>query len=149
VGGVVARTLVAAFPSMDALAGATVEALQTTEGVGPHIAQSVVDWFSRPRHLEVIEKLRRAGLQLQAEAAARAPGPLTGLTIVNTGTLPTLSRDEAKAFIEAHGGKVTDSVSQKTDYLVLGEAPGSKLAKARALGAKIIGEGELRKLAGV
>jgi DNA ligase (NAD+) len=148
VGGVVARTLVAAFPSIDALAGATVEALQTTEGVGPHIAESVVDWFSRPRHREVIEKLRRAGLQLQAEAGAHAPGPLTGLTFVITGSLPTLGREEAKAFIEARGGKVTDSVSKKTDYLLLGEAPGSKLAKAQALGTKIIGEEELRKLAG-
>ncbi len=149
VGGVVARTLVGGkFNSIDKLAGATVEELQTVEGVGPHIAQSVVDWFSRPRHGKVIEKLRRAGLQMQTEAAAQAPGPLTGLTFVITGTLPTLSRDEAKAFVEAHGGKVTDSVSQKTDYLVLGEAPGSKLAKAQALGTKIIGEEELRRLVG-
>jgi DNA ligase (NAD+) len=158
VGGVVAKMIVAAFPSLVELVGdvepvgdkvplakATVEGLQRVEGVGPHIAQSVVNWFSRPRHRQVIEKLRRAGLQMEAEVA-QAPGPLTGLTFVITGNLPTLSRDEAKAFIEAHGGKVTDSVSQKTDYLVLGEAPGSKLAKAQALGTKLIGEGELRKL---
>jgi DNA ligase (NAD+) len=148
VGGVVARTLVAAFPSMDGLAGASVEALEGVEGVGPHIAQSVVDWFSRPRHQQVVDKLRRAGLHMQAEVPTGAPQPLAGLTFVITGTLPTMSRDQAQAFIEARGGKVTGSVSQKTDYLLLGENPGSKLAKAQALGTKIISEEELRGLAG-
>jgi DNA ligase (NAD+) len=150
-GGIVARTLVAAFPSMDKLAHATLEDLQTVEGVGPHIAQSVTDWFSRPRHHEVIEKLRAAGLRMEeakAEGAPQAAGPLAGLTFVITGTLPTLSRDEAKALIEANGGKVTESVSKNTAYLLLGEAPGSKLAKAQALGTKIIDEEELRKLVG-
>jgi DNA ligase (NAD+) len=147
VGGVVARTLVRAYPSMDALAGASVEDLEAIEGIGPHIAQSVVDWFSRPRHQQVIDKLRRAGLRMQAEAPAEAPQPLAGLTFVITGTLPTMSRDQAKAFIEARGGKVTGSVSRKTDYLLSGENPGSKLAKAQSLGTKIIGEEELRELA--
>jgi DNA ligase (NAD+) len=148
VGGVVARTLVRAFPSVDALAGARVEDLETVEGIGPHIAQSVVDWFSRPRHRQVIDKLRRAGLHMRAEVSAESPGPLAGLTFVITGTLPTMSRDQAAAFIEARGGKVTGSVSQKTDYLLLGEHPGSKLAKAQSLGTKIIGEEELSELAG-
>jgi DNA ligase (NAD+) len=148
VGGVVARTLVAAFPSMEALAAAGVEDLQRVEGIGPHIAQSVADWFSRPRHRQVIDKLGRAGLRMRAEAAAQAPQPLVGLTFVITGTLPGMSRDDAQALIEAHGGKVTDSVSKKTDYLLLGESPGSKLAKAQALGTKIIGEEELRRLVG-
>ena len=107
-----------------------------------------MDWFSRLRHRQVIKKLRRAGLQMQDEAISHAPGPLAGLTFVITGSMPTLSREEAKAFIEAHGGKVTDSVSKKTDYLLLGEAPGSKLAKAQALGTKIIGEEGLKKLVG-
>jgi DNA ligase (NAD+) len=154
VGSVVAQTLVSAFPSMDALAGATVEELETIEGIGPHIAQSVVDWFSRPRHRELIEKLRRAGVSMKAEMAAIQPGvatesplPLASLTFVITGTLPTMSRDEAKVFIQAHGGKVTGSISQKTDYLLLGENPGSKLAKAQSLGTKVISEEELRKLA--
>jgi len=147
VGGVVARTLVAAFPSMDGLAGASVEALEGVEGVGPHIAQSVVDWFSRPRHQQVVDKLRRAGLQMQAEVPTGAPQPLAGLTFVITGTLPTMSRDQAQAFIEARGGKVTGSVSKKTDYLLLGENPGSKLAKAQSLGTKIISEEELQEIA--
>jgi DNA ligase (NAD+) len=146
VGGVVARTLVRAYPSMDALAGATVEELERVEGVGPHIAQSVVDWFGRPRHQQVIDKLRKAGLRMQAEVLAEAPQPLAGLTFVITGTLPTMSRDQAKAFIEARGGKVTGSVSKKTDYLLLGENAGSKLAKAQSMGTKIIGEEELREL---
>jgi DNA ligase (NAD+) len=146
VGGIVARTLVAALPSMEALAAAGVEDLQQVEGIGPHIAQSVADWFSRPRHREVIDKLRRAGLRMRAEAAAQTPQPLAGQTFVITGTLPGMSRDDAQALIEAHGGKVTDSVSKKTDYLVVGESPGSKLAKAQTLGIKIIGEEELRKL---
>jgi DNA ligase (NAD+) len=146
VGSVVARTLVAAFPSMEALAAAGVEDLTQVEGIGPHIAQSVADWFSRPRHREMIDKLRRAGLRMRSEVAAQAAQPLAGLTFVITGTLPALSRDDAQALIEAHGGKVTDSVSKKTSYLVVGENPGSKLAKAQALGTKIIGEEELRKL---
>jgi DNA ligase (NAD+) len=147
VGGVVARALMAAFPSMEALAGASPEELEAIEGIGPRIAHSVVDWFSRPRHQEVIEKLRRAGVRMQAEAAEALPQPLAGLTFVITGTLPTMSRDEAQAFIESHGGKVTGSVSKKTDYLLLGENPGSKLAQAQSLGTKLISEAELQKLA--
>jgi DNA ligase (NAD+) len=146
VGGVVARTLVTAFPSMDKLAAASAEALESVEGIGPHIAQGVVDWFGRPRHQEVIEKLRGAGLHMQAEAAVQGAQPLTGMTFVITGTLPTMSRDQAKALIEAQGGKVTGSISSKTDYLLLGENPGGKLAKAQSLGTKIIGEEELREL---
>ena len=147
VGGVVARTLVRAFPSMDALSAAGVEDLETVEGIGPHIAQSVVDWFSRPRHQQLIDKLRQAGLRMQAEAPTEAPQPLAGLTFVITGTLPTMSRDQAKAYIEARGGVVTGSVSKKTDYLLLGEGPGSKLAKAQSLGTKIISEEDLLELA--
>jgi DNA ligase (NAD+) len=148
VGGVVARTLVGAFPSMEALAAAGVEDLQGIEGVGPHIAAGVVEWFERPRNQQVILKLRQAGVRMQAEARAELPQPLAGLTFVVTGTLPTMSRDQAKAFIEARGGKVSGSVSGKTDYLVLGENPGSKLNQARSLGTSIIDEAELRRLAG-
>ncbi len=148
VGGVVARTLVETFPSIEALAGARVEELEAVEGIGPHIAQSVVDWFSRERHQQVIEKLRHAGLQMQAETRAQASQPLAGLTFVVTGTLPTMSRDQAQAFIEAHGGKVTGSISKKTDYLLLGENPGGKLAKAQSLGTAIVSEEDLRELAG-
>ncbi|MGQ9502927.1 MAG: NAD-dependent DNA ligase LigA [Anaerolineae bacterium] len=148
VGSIVARTLVEHFPSLDALAAATEEELQQVEGIGPEIARSVVDWFARPRHQEVLRKLRAAGLRTEAAPRAVAVGaaPLRGLTFVITGTLPTLSRDQARALIEAAGGKVTESVSRKTDYLVLGENPGSKLEKARELGIKIIDEAALRRM---
>jgi DNA ligase (NAD+) len=147
VGGIMARTLVEAFPSMDALARAGVEELQSVEGVGPHIAHGVVEWFDLARNRQVIDKLRRAGVRMEAEVHRRAAQPLAGLTFVITGTLPTMSRDEASAFIEARGGKVTGSVSRKTDYLVAGDSPGSKLDKAQALGIRIIGEDALRTLA--
>jgi DNA ligase (NAD+) len=148
VGNIVAKTLVEHFPSLDALAAATEEELQRVEGIGPEIARSVVDWFARPRHQEVLRKLRAAGVRTEAAPRAVAEGaaPLRGLTFVITGTLPTLSRDQARALIEAAGGKVTDSVSRKTDYLVLGENPGSKLEKARELGIKIIDEATLRQM---
>jgi DNA ligase (NAD+) len=100
----------------------------------------------------VLKKLKAAGVWPQGGASAnvkrRASDTLEGKTFVITGTLPTWSRDDAKEFIESHGGKVTDNVSKKTSYLVLGEAPGSKYDKAKSLGVKIIGEDELRKLAG-
>lgn len=150
VGGIVARTLVARFHSLEELSSATVDDLQAVAGVGPQIAQSVVDWFARPRHREVLRKLRAADVRVQADVkhAAPAAARLAGLTFVITGTLPTLSREAARAVIESAGGKVTDSISKKTDYLVLGESPGSKLSKAQALGIKIIDEDDLRRLAG-
>ena len=127
----------------------SLDELQAVEGVGPHIAEMVVDWFARPANRKVLRKLKAAGVWPQAGASeAKVEGPLTGLTFVVTGTLPTLSRDGAKELIESSGGKSADSVSKKTDYLVLGENPGSKLEKAQKLGVKVIGEPELRKLAG-
>ncbi|HTX89612.1 MAG TPA: NAD-dependent DNA ligase LigA [Anaerolineales bacterium] len=147
VGEVSAGDLSRAFPSLDLLAKAGEEQLQTISGIGPNIAAAIVDWFSRERNQKVLEKLKAAGVwPVGAASAAPADGPLSGLTFVVTGTLPTLSRDGVKEFIESHGGKVTDSVSKNTSYLVLGEAPGSKLQKAQALGVKIIGEEELMKL---
>ena len=149
VGEVAAQDLARAFGNLDALAAASVEDLQSVEGVGPHIAEMVVDWFARPANRHVLKKLKAAGVWPQAAAGeAKREGPLTGLTFVVTGTLPSLSRDGAKALIESNGGKAIDSVSKKTDYLVLGENPGSKLQKAQSLGVKVIGEAELRKLAG-
>jgi DNA ligase (NAD+) len=110
-----------------------------------------VDWFSRPVNQKVLKKLKAVGVWPKGGEASnvksRASDQFDGLTFVITGTLPTWSRDDAKAFIESHGGKVTDSVSKKTSYLVLGEAPGSKFDKAKALGVKIVGEAELKKLA--
>ena len=150
VGEVSARDLASHFMSLDNLSKATVDDLQAVEGIGPNIAEAIVDWFSRTRNRKVLEKLKRAGVWPVSEPSTAGSGQLSevlaGMTFVITGTLPTFSRDQAKELIEAHGGKVTDSVSKKTSYLVLGESPGSKFDKAKTLGVKIIGEDELRKL---
>ncbi len=146
VGGVVATSLANAFGSIDALANASAEAIDDVEGIGPVLAQSIVDWFHDPYHQQVLDKLRRAGVNMEAKAKARASDALDGLTFVLTGTLPTLSRDEAAALIEAHGGKVIGSVSKKTSYVLMGESPGSKADKARQLGVPIIGEDDLKRM---
>jgi DNA ligase (NAD+) len=152
VGEVGAADLANHFGDLDALSKARAEDLQQIDGIGPSVAESVAEWFSRPVNKNVIRKLKAAGVWPQGGAGATGKSRLSdafdGLTFVITGTLPTFSRDDAKEFIESHGGKVTDSVSKKTSYLVLGEAPGSKYDKAKSLGVKIIGEEELKKLAG-
>jgi DNA ligase (NAD+) len=148
VGEVSARDLAEHFQSLDVLAGATVDDLQTIDGVGPNIAAAIVDWFARDRNLSILQKLKAAQVwpqQKQSNVSMQAQH-LSGLTFVVTGTLPTFSREEVKEFIELHGGKVIDSVSKKTSYLVLGENPGSKHTKALSLGVPVISEGELRKL---
>ena len=150
VGEVVANELGARYSDLDALGRAGSDELQTIEGIGPNIAQAVVDWFSRPANREVVEKLHRAGvwpLQKQISLPDR-PQPLAGLSFVVTGTLPTLSREGVKEYIQIHGGKVVDLVSKKTSYLVQGESPGSKVNKAQELGVPILDEAGLRKLAG-
>jgi DNA ligase (NAD+) len=150
VGEVAAADLATHFGNMEAFSAASLEGLQQIEGIGPNIAQGIVDWFARPANQHILEKLHTAGVWPRQEAAYQpaGPRPLEGLTFVVTGTLPSLSRDDAKALIQAHGGKVVDSVSQKTSYLVLGENPGSKLDKARQLNVPILDEAGLRKLAG-
>jgi DNA ligase (NAD+) len=152
VGEVSAGDLARAFPDLDALARAKVADLVQMDGVGESTAEGIVDWFSRPVNQKVLKKLKTVGVWPKGGAAtgakSRASNAFDGLTFVITGTLPTFSRDDAKEFIESHGGKVTDSVSKKTSYLVLGEAPGSKFDKAKSLGVKIVGEAELKKLAG-
>jgi DNA ligase (NAD+) len=151
-GEVSAADLAGHFADLDALSRAGADDLQQIAGIGPSVAESAAEWFSRPVNKKVIEKLRSARVWPQggagANAKSRASNVLEGKTFVITGTLPTFSRDDARDFIESHGGKVTDSVSKKTSYLVLGEAPGSKYDKAKSLGVKIIGEDELKKLAG-
>jgi DNA ligase (NAD+) len=119
------------------------------DGVGPNIAEAIVDWFSRERNQKVLEKLKASGVWPQSSAVndPSSTGALSGLTFVVTGTLSGFTREGVKEFIESHGGKVTDSVSKKTSYLVRGEASGSKLQNAQGLDVKIIGEEELRKLA--
>jgi DNA ligase (NAD+) len=150
VGGVVAGLVVAAFPSIDALQRATQEDLEAIEGIGPRIAESIVAWFSRAPNQTLIDKFRQAGVTLQAAVKPNGestPQTLAGFTFVITGTLSSWSRDEAKNFIEQHGGKVTGTVSGKTDFLVAGEKAGSKLDRAQALGIPILDEDSLKKLA--
>ena len=124
--------------------------MQTIEGIGPNIARGIVDWFASQTNQKVLEKLQQAGIWPQAESRQENSLPQTfkNLTFVITGTLPVWTREEAKAFIETRGGKVTDSVSTKTNYLLLGAEPGSKYEKARALGIQIIDEAELLRMAG-
>ncbi|MFM7734911.1 MAG: NAD-dependent DNA ligase LigA, partial [Alphaproteobacteria bacterium] len=149
VGGVVADTLVGHFGSIDAIAAAGAETLQAVPGIGPILARNVEEWFAGGKNRQVVEKLRQAGVRMEEEpAAAAAPGPLDGKVFVVTGTLPTLSRDRATEIVREAGGKVTGSVSAKTDYVVAGESPGSKLEKARKLGVAVIDEAELLRLAG-
>jgi DNA ligase (NAD+) len=144
-----AGDLARAFGDLSALSRATAEDLQQIEGVGPNIAESLVDWFAQPSNQKLLKKLKAAGVWPAAKKdEKRKQGALNGLTFVVTGTLEGFSRDGIKEFIEGNGGKVTDSVSKKTSYLVLGENPGSKLEKAKSLGVKILDETQLRKLAG-
>jgi DNA ligase (NAD+) len=151
VGEVAAVDLARHFSNLDRLSQATVGDLQAIEGIGPNIAQAVVDWFARPANHGVLEKLRSAGVWPRDESALAENGdqkPLSGFSFVVTGTLPGLSREGAKEFIQSKGGKVVDSVSKKTSYLVLGENPGSKLEKAQSFGIQILDEAGLRRLAG-
>jgi DNA ligase (NAD+) len=152
VGEVVAADLAERFGDLDALAKAGAEDLESLEGIGPNISQAVVDWFARPVNQQVLEKLRAAGVWPSAEKRPEAEGipqTLTGITFVVTGTLPDFTRNEVKEFIEAHGGKVTGAVSKNTNYVVAGAEPGSKYARAQALGIPIVSEIELRRLAGM
>jgi DNA ligase (NAD+) len=147
VGTVAAQDLAQRFGSIDALMQAPPEAIEDIEGLGPTAAASIREFFSRDQNRAVIEKLRAAGVTMQASKPSTPQGhQLAGKTFVLTGTLPTFTRDEASDLIEAHGGRVTSSVSKKTSYVLAGESPGSKLNRARDLGIPIIGEDELRAL---
>jgi DNA ligase (NAD+) len=150
VGEVMAGDLASNFSDLDALSKSKADDLMQIAGLGPNIAESIVDWFARSANQKLLKKLKAVGMWPQGgqSVSNKQSDAFAGLTFVITGTLPTFSRDDAKDFIESHGGKVTDSVSKKTSYLVLGEAPGSKFEKAKSLGVKIIGEEELKKLAG-
>ena len=139
--------LAEAFGSMDAIERASLEELQLAEEVGPKVAEAVVQYFSEPGNRELVDRLRKAGLQFCYASTSPKAGPLQGKTLVITGTLPTLSRDQARELIEQAGGKVSSAVSRKTSYVVVGEDAGSKLAKARELGICTLTEDELRALA--
>jgi DNA ligase (NAD+) len=150
IGGVNARNLAARFGSMDALLEANEEQIAETDGVGPKMANTLIEFLSEDRNREMIERLRGLGLQMEQEGGPipGTEGPLAGKTFVITGTLPNLSREVATERLEAAGAKVTNSVSKKTDYLVLGAEPGSKLAKAEKLGTEILDEDGLLALLG-
>jgi DNA ligase (NAD+) len=148
VGSVNAQTLTQHFTDVDQLKAATTDQISAVYGIGGEIAQSIHSWGQNESNLQLIERLRSAGLQLQGEAIAplSQATAITGKTFVITGTLPTLKRDEAKALIQQAGGKVTDSISKKTDYLVAGAEAGSKLAKAQTLGVPQLSEADLLAL---
>ncbi len=158
IGEVNAKALAAAFFSIDSLAAAALEApeqIAELHGIGPEISDSLGQWLRTPANQQLLQDLRSIGLSLEAsaseqqaanQAGADADGVLQGKTMVLTGTLPNLSRSEAKALIEAAGGKVSGSVSKKTDYLVAGEAAGSKLTKAESLGVTVLSEADLTAL---
>lgn len=150
VGSVNAQLLTQKFPMVEQLAAAEPADIAAVYGIGPEIAQSVSSWFRIPANQTLIERLKVAGLQLAQEAVettfTSTGNSLSGKTFVITGTLPTLKRDEAKALIQNAGGKVTDSVSKKTDYVVVGEEAGSKLEKAQQLGITCLSEAQLLEL---
>ncbi len=146
VGERTAQLLADHFGTLDAIAEAAPEELIAAEEVGPKVAESIVQFFREDRNCEMVEALREAGLQFRHQQPRKKGGPLVGLVFVLTGTLPGLSREEAKGRIEAAGGKVTGSVSKKTNYVVAGEEAGSKLDKARGLKIPVIDEARLLKM---
>ncbi len=146
VGERTAQIIADAFGSLDTIAQADMDELQKADEVGPKVAHSIYTFFREARNQELVERLRAAGLVFTHQRVQRTGGALAGSTFVITGTLPTLSRDEAKKVIEDAGGKVTDSVTKKTNYLVAGEKAGSKLEKARALGISILDEAQLMEM---
>lgn len=150
IGWVNARALAEQFGSIDALMAADADQIVETPGIGPILAEKIVETLADDRTRELIERLRERGLRMELSRAEAKPidGPLTGKTLVLTGTLPNLTREDATARIEAAGGKVTGSVSKKTDYVVAGEDPGSKLTKAEELGTEILDEPGLLALLG-
>jgi len=147
VGERTAQLLAEEFGSMDALMDASLEELERVNEVGPRVSQAIREFFDEPRNRDLVERLRAAGLTFTAEKKKRTT-QLEGLTFVLTGTLPNLSREDAKAKIEAAGGKVSGSVSKKTNYVVAGEEAGSKLDKAQSLSVPILDEAGLLKLLG-
>ena len=151
VGSKVAQTLASHYLSIDALMASPLEEIQEMAGIGSQIATDILIFFSRPRHRELVEKLRRCGVPLADEPAGESgPAPLEGMTFVITGTLTSMSREVAAALITGHGGKVTGSVSRKTSYLLVGDKPGAaKFKKAQKLDIPMLDEGGLYQLIGL
>jgi DNA ligase (NAD+) len=147
VGERTAQLLAEAFGSMDALMAASKEELEAVNEVGPRVAEAIQEFFAEAKNRELVEKLRQAGLTFSAEKKKKS-AKLEGLTFVLTGTMPDLTREEAKSRIESAGGRVSGSVSKKTNYVVAGEDAGSKLDKARELKVAVIDQAELLELLG-
>jgi DNA ligase (NAD+) len=148
VGSVTGRNLASQFRSIDALLAADPEAVEQTPGVGPKMAVTIHEQLHDPAMVSLIDDLRQQGLRLEQEGPPPGQGPLAGKTIVLTGTLPDLTREQATEMILGAGGRVTGSVSRKTDYVVAGESPGTKLAQAERLGVSVLDEDGLRALLG-
>jgi DNA ligase (NAD+) len=136
------------FRSVQALLAAGPEEIEQTPGVGPKMAQVIHDQLHDEHMLSLVEDLRAQGLRMEEEGPPPGEGPLAGKTFVLTGTLPSLTREEATQMVMAAGGRVTGSVSRKTDYLVAGESPGSKLAQAEKLEVTVLDEAGLKELLG-
>ena len=148
VGESTARDLAMHFRSIEAIKSATIDDLLKVNDVGVVIAESIRHFFDQEHNLEVIDSLMASGVTWPLPEAITTNNEVAGKTFVLTGTLPTLSREEAKAMLLAKGAKVAGSVSKKTDYVVAGEAAGSKLEKAQALGVQVIDEDAMKKLLG-
>ena len=146
VGPTAAQSLATNFGSMDAISKASIAELSEIDGLGETIAQSIVEWFAIDWHRQIITKWQKAGVIMQAQAAADVPQTLANLTFVVTGGLENFTRDSIAETITAHGGKSASSVSKKTDYVLVGTDPGSKLAKAQELGVNIIDEARFLEL---
>ncbi len=144
-----AQALANAFGTMDALLSASVEQLQAVPDIGPVVARAVHDYFAEPSNQRLIAELKALGLKMDAPVLTAGPGPVSGKTFVLTGTLSTMSREEAAERIQALGGKVVGSVSRKTDHVVTGADPGSKLTKAQSLGISVLDETAFRQLVGL
>jgi DNA ligase (NAD+) len=149
VGSHVAQVLARAFGSIDAIAAASEDEIDAVPEIGPEIAATVREWFDEDENLALIEKLRAVGVRTADERAAdESPRPLEGQSIVLTGGLETMSREEATELAQAAGARVASSVSKKTSFVVAGESPGSKLAKAETLGVDVIDEAEFARRLG-
>jgi DNA ligase (NAD+) len=150
VGVAIAQLLVERYPSLAALGAAPADDLDAVHGIGPNTAHNIVQWFGAERNRDLVDRLEQVGVRVVAERGIEAQpeiaAPLAGMTFVITGTLPTLGRNEARDLIQQRGGRVTGSVSSKTDYLLCGEKAGSKLAKAQQLGVPVIDEAVLFRM---
>lgn len=140
IGQSAAAALAAALGSMEALVAAEREELEAIDGIGPKLAESVREFFDAPENRRVVERLADHGVEMTGHGGGAPSGPLSGKTFVLTGTLASLTRPQATAEIEGRGGRVTSSVSGKTDYVVAGESPGSKLDRAADLGVEVLDE---------